>query len=370
VALTYYLDESGSTGDLVRAGALGFEQPVFVLACVGLDDLADLESEIRRLRSLHRVQSAELKSTVVRDKPAFVGDLLDYLHRQHAPVLIEVVDKKFLFCVNLVNQLILPPVGAVDLKPESMFIRNVFADYLHAHLPQPAMQAYAVACDACSAESIRRVYEALSMWLERRPGDDITEALRHAVGESRTDFETAVQEGEGLGFGLPIPDQSKTNKPFWMLPNLSSFTNIYARINLLHERAVEGITLVHDEQAQFDRILEGGKITTEKLLGLGAHLSLAHSDYGFEQKADLEFRRSAECVGIQVADVLAGFIMRFVQSHLAGDSPVDPRYSETFRFLLTFSDPRRGTGINFMLTNRDVDRLGIQATPSYLPLRH
>lgn len=38
---TYFLDDSGSSGDLVGTGsALDFgQQPVFVLACVGVDDL-------------------------------------------------------------------------------------------------------------------------------------------------------------------------------------------------------------------------------------------------------------------------------------------------------------------------------------------
>ena len=193
------------------------------------------------------------------------------------------------------------------------------------------------------------------MWLAGQSGDEITEALRHAVGESRTDFEAAAQQGEASRFGLPIPDQSKTNKSFWMLPNLSSFTNIYARINLLHERAVEGITLVHDEQAQFDRVLESGNIATEKLLDLGAHLSLAHSDYGFEQQADSRIFAARLIVLASkwpmfwpgLSCVLFKAIWREMWACVT-------QYSEAFRLLLTFSDPRRGTGINFLLTNRDV----------------
>jgi hypothetical protein len=65
LASTYYVDESGNTGDLVRSGGdVGFDsQPVFVLACVGCDDTEALATEIERLKVLHQVQAPELKSS-------------------------------------------------------------------------------------------------------------------------------------------------------------------------------------------------------------------------------------------------------------------------------------------------------------------
>ena len=61
----FYIDESGNTGDLCKVGAhpdFG-GQRMFTLACVGVSDLAALEEEICRLKSLHRLQGEELKST-------------------------------------------------------------------------------------------------------------------------------------------------------------------------------------------------------------------------------------------------------------------------------------------------------------------
>jgi hypothetical protein len=367
--MTYYLDESGNTGDVVRAGgALGFDQPIFVLACVGVENEEELESEIQRLRTAHDVRSPELKSTAVVKKPAFVIDLLSYLLEKRAPVFIEVMDKKFLLCVNMVNSLIVPPVGEMDLGPESMFVRNIFADYLHTLMPMDVVKAYAEACDARTPDGTRRVYESLSFWLGTdQANGDIGSALRHAVEESRADFEEAAEPDATSSLGLPIPDHGKSGKPFWMLPNLTSFTNIYARINLLHQRAIGGLALIHDEQVQFGHIIESGKLTTEKLADRAAHLSLPHADYVFEQHASLTFRRSSDCIGIQVADIVAGFVMRFVESHLAVEPPADPRYYEAFGLLLAFSDPPRGIGMNFVLSDQDVSRLGIHVTPSYVP---
>jgi hypothetical protein len=366
---TYYLDESGSSGDLVKAGdSFDFaQQPVFALACIGVYDMPELENEIKRLKAQHRVQSAELKSTAVKNKPAFVTEMATYLRLKRLPVFIEIVDKRFFFCMNMVSHLILPAGGPIDHEPETMWIRNVFAEYLHAELPKSVMQAYVDACDERSLEATGRAYDTLLSWLQDgRDGDEIAGALRQSVANSRMEFDAlASQQADAWRAGLPIPDQSKRGKLFWMLPNLSSFTNIYARINLFHDRVVGGLTLVHDEQEQYDQILSEGKITAEKLLELGMDMPLAHADYAFTQQASLIFRRSADCVGIQAADVLAGFVGRYVQANL--DSAVVPNgaHSEALRSLLNLSEPMRGTGINFVLAQKDIDRMGISTTPGF-----
>lgn len=365
----YYLDESGSTGDLIKGSrALDFRQePVFSLACVGVDDMADLEDEIKRLKSRYKVQSVELKSMAIKGKPLLVAELAAYLARRRLPVFIEVVDKRFLFCATMVNHLILPPVGQSDTEPQSMWIKNVFAEYLHANLPDSIMQTYADACGDCSIKSTRRAFDTLLLWLSGgQPDTEVAEALYRFTAESQEDFEAlAGSETDAWRVGLPIPDQSKRGNPFWMLPNLSSFTNIYARINRLHQRDVSGLRLVHDEQAQYDQILASGKIATEGLIGNGINLPFAYSDYSFTQQADLAFERSIDCVGIQVADVLAGFVMRYVQDGLRSEPPPHSAHSKAMQAIIELSDPPRGIGINFMLTNSDIRRLGVHATPDF-----
>lgn len=109
---TYYIDESGNTGDAVRTGEK-FDfgaQPLFTLACIGIDDPASLKGELARLKTLHAVQGVELKSSSIRNKPGFVRDLIAYLKRQCCPLFIEVVDKKFFICAHVVSTLLMPPV--------------------------------------------------------------------------------------------------------------------------------------------------------------------------------------------------------------------------------------------------------------------
>lgn len=176
----YYLDESGSTGDLARFGVrFDFgQQQVFTLACLGVDDEDALGLEIERLKTCHRIQARELKSASAIKKPELVVDLLEYLRRNRLPLIIEVVDKRFMIAANMVNTVILPYVGACDLGPESRFIRNIMAEYIHYYATPSLFEAYVKACDAYSMTSMRELFEALHIWLRKRPPkDEIAEAL-------------------------------------------------------------------------------------------------------------------------------------------------------------------------------------------------
>src|SRR4051812_44688413 len=97
-AMRFYLDESGSTGDVAKmSAALDFgEQPIFVLAAIGSADDAALAAELRRLATHHGVIGAELRSKNLVDKPELAGDLADYLRATDSPMFVEMMDKRFL----------------------------------------------------------------------------------------------------------------------------------------------------------------------------------------------------------------------------------------------------------------------------------
>jgi hypothetical protein len=355
---TYFIDESGHTGDAARTGAK-FDfgpQPMFSLACVGVDDLASLEGEFARLKTLYGVQSAELKSSSIRNKHGFVRDLVTYLKRQRCPIFIEVVDKKFFICAYIVSTVLMPPVGEVDLTPEAHFLRNIFADYLHAHIPDRVLRSIIGACDHPSTDTIERMFAGLARWLSQRADDIVKGALRF-VDDTWSDFKQLAPGEDYLRF-LPIPDKGKREQTYWMLPNLSSFTNIYARLNLYHGGNVSDVTLVHDEQAHFDAILTNAKCAVEGLSGHEYVIEVPNADYRFTQKARLRFERSGGSVGIQVADCLAGFVVRYAADGFCSKG-VDDATAETFQHLLTMTDAKRGAGVNFVLASRDIARLGV-----------
>ena len=108
VISSFYLDESGNTGDLCKVGAhpsFG-GQRLFSLACIGIDDLDALSLEIERLKPLHRLQGEELKSTRTKAKPKFVAALARFLHAKGWPVFIELVDKHYFVTMNIVERLV------------------------------------------------------------------------------------------------------------------------------------------------------------------------------------------------------------------------------------------------------------------------
>ena len=63
--LNYYIDESGNTGDVLSTGNdFDFSgQPIFSLACVGVDQTEKLDEFIHKLKSKYKIQGKELKST-------------------------------------------------------------------------------------------------------------------------------------------------------------------------------------------------------------------------------------------------------------------------------------------------------------------
>ena len=64
MTVSFYIDESGHSGDLVKTGnAYDFlDQPYFALACVGVEDEERLAHLVTDLKLRHRLPHGELKS--------------------------------------------------------------------------------------------------------------------------------------------------------------------------------------------------------------------------------------------------------------------------------------------------------------------
>lgn len=84
------------------------------------------------------------------------------------------------------------------------------------------------------------------------------------------------------------------------------------------------------------------------------------ADYHFVEQATLRFASSEQTPGIQAADVIAGFVMRYMKSVLHDRVVPDPVARDIFDTLMDFTNPVQGLGVNFVLTNHDVVRLGVQ----------
>jgi hypothetical protein len=358
----YFLDESGNSGDLAKPGRrFDFgQQEVFTLACLGVPDAVALGDELTRMKVKHRVQATELKSSSVRNKPGLVVDLAECVNRMGLPLFIEVVDKRFMIAANIVNTLVVRPVGPCDLTPEAQWLSNVMAEYIHGRAPSAVFESFVSACDFPAGQTITAAFTALLDWLEGQVSHDIAMGIQRFVIESLNDFqEMDPEKPETQRRFLPLPDINKRGQSIWMLPNLSSLTNIYARLNRLHRRKIGFLTLFHDEQNHFDDILRDARQSAERLVDAGAVPPMRFADYSFEEEARLVFTGSHASPGIQTADVLAGFLMRYVKDALySGRSAADQARS-AFKHVLALSEPSESRGINFVLPTSDVYRLGV-----------
>lgn len=356
---TFYLDESGNTGGLTSQDGLRFGgQPLFVLACLGVDNLTPLANEVARLRQAHRLQAAELKFAAVRRKPGFVVELLSFMRAADLPVVIEAVDKRFVICTNVIECLIMPPYSPIDFGPEARAIKNVFADYLAHFIPDVVLLAFIQACERETHADLAVAFAALNDWLAPLARNDVTDGLRLFAGETYSDFK-GFDAGDRTVFEhyLPAPDTTRRGNRVWMLSHVTSLINIYARINMMRDRDLSGVRLVHDEQMQFDAALIDGKVLSEGPLGRKMP-PMPMADFGFDGKAQLEFRNSTAEFGIQLADLLAGMVSHCTRPFMkGGDGKLPDGWIEAMRAIARLDDERRARGTNFVMPTPALLRL-------------
>jgi len=353
---TFYIDESGNSGDLLSTGEDFdfYDQPVFSLACVGIDDTQKLDEFISILRKKYKIQSYELKSTkIYRKNPGLIYDLVDHLGKEKIPIFIEVVDKKYFISANLVNCHVMPAYSSPPETPDSQMARNHCADFLYYKAPISVFMRFIDACKCPSNESLEGSFLEIQDFLKGYlPVNELADFLQTCINESINDYNKlkSVDENQAYLKFIPVPDSSKRKKSIWMLPNLGSFANVYARINLYLEGNISKARIVHDEQAHFDDIIAANKQRMEKM-DLDNAVTTCAANYSFSEKALLEFSESYKHSSIQVADVLAGFAMRYMQEKIQGVTS-SPEIVAAYDGILRMSDPHRGIGINLVTTTK------------------
>lgn len=347
--MDFYIDESGNTGDLARTSAdLDFGgQTVFSLAAVGISNESSISEEISFLRKKHKVQAAELKlSKILKRKPAFALDAIQVLIENNLPCFVEVVDKKYQLAVSITNGFIWPPYFNTEESQDTVWLRNIFADYIYYKVPNDVIYEIVRCMNNPSNEIVGAYFDLLKDVVSKDP-HEVAQGIASQIEESKDDFRIMIeQEGEQAHRRfLPLPDIGKRDQEVWLLPNFSSFTNMYARINLYRFGNLEGCHIFHDEQAHFDEIIAAAKLQAESAKVDPSKFKLPYSDYNFQQIARLFFKASPESTGIQLADIVAGLAMRWYQAHLQGEEDTDV-LDKAVDLLLQHSYRDRGIGIN------------------------
>ena len=358
----YFLDESGTSGDLSTAGTgLDFKrQPIFVLAAVGVDDEAGLAERLQAIRQRRFPQATELKSSKGHATLAVISELLDGIDALHGGVLLEVMDKRFTLSATMINTLILRPLSSSDHEPKGLWFRAQLAERFHETAPAGVYDAFVQACREPGEASLKAAFRAvLECFPPGPPREDPAHAIRFFALDSLKDFRKAgASKPEVQRRFLPLPDPGHTGKDVWILPHLSAFTNLYARINKIRDGRLSDVQIIHDDQPYFAEILRSSKQAAEGLAGNDGVIKLARADYRFVESGDLTFTPSTGSSGVQAADLIAGFAMRHARDCLAGDPPAREN-GDVFRRLAHTLDASPGFGMNLMMSNRDVLRCGL-----------
>lgn len=363
----YYIDESGNTGDLstVKIDAYFTDQRIFALAAFGaaLDDRFTVQ--FSALRKAHRIQGPEVKSKQIYNRPGFILDLLDLLEARDCPIFLEIVDKHYFVVMNIIERMVVPYIGACDTRRDALWMKGVMTDHMALYAPPDLTHAFAACCQSRDHTDIRDLYKRIIAWAAAdQASPQIAGGIARFTRDSLKDFRK-LSKVKAVERALPVPDANPAGKLLWVLPNMTSFTHLYARINRYARKQVSGVTLFHDEQLQFGDILQYAKTQTEKLTELDLNLPMKTADFEFSQVAKLRFLRSHESIGIQIADVLAGFIARYVQDAVWGGAPLHSDKLAIFKRLVAMGDQSRGTGINFVAPAGLICFLGVTPQPNY-----
>ena len=340
-----YIDESGNSGDLVqRKIDLTFSnQNIFTLSAVKIpeDVYSKLEKEfIPELKKKYKIQSGEIKSSNLFDKkPKVILEIVDFVKDNNIDYFIEITDKKYYICNSMVIYQVIPPyfISREELNGERKVLREIYMDIFIRNIGESEYQCFFEACQNINEESLLNSFHTLKKFFSEKIKEEkdlylkiIYQCIVNDIGISIEDY-FDIKDKEGLDNAvrkfLPIPDENKKGQLIYLLPQISSLTNLVARVNYFNGN-LEDINFIHDQQVHFDNILS---YNVEKMLDVGeTGYKFTNSNFNIEKPVDITFDAdSKDNVGIQIADILSGFTMRYMQKRFKNED-MDSIYHEIF----------------------------------------
>ncbi|EHR1015717.1 DUF3800 domain-containing protein [Vibrio parahaemolyticus] len=350
----YFLDESGNTGDLVKLPAdINFaNQPFFSLSCVKVESCEDLNEYIEALKKKHKVQGDELKSkNLYKSKPKFIIDLFHYIKKENIPFYVEVVDKKYCITTSIVDHQIVPPYfQQFDNEQQAIGFRSELADYLAEHLPLKCYDAFFEACiDKSESKLLNSMKELRNYFRSKECTFQYKSKALNCVQETIKFYHNKKSSKADLVKNLiPIPDISKKGSDIHLLPHVHCWFNIMAKVNKHHKGDMSDVAFFHDQQDHFDDILV---YCTEQVRNFsGENQFDPTTDFNIKDEISIHFPDSKKVSGVQLADVLAGFMSRYVMDFIYNDDVIDDVYHDVFAKLLESYNPKvNNFSVNFVL---------------------
>lgn len=354
----YYLDESGNSGDLVnKKRDLTFSsQPLFSLSSIEVKESKDTDKFIASIIKKYKIQQNELKSSsLYRRKPELFLEICEYITKNKLPFFLEVIDKKYFICTAIVNHLILPPYFTGDESDgQTQYFRGVIADYLSRRMTDNCYVSFFKLCESVSESTLKSAMDSIKGFiLSNECGDDYKCVIK-LVDESWDDYiQLKKIEGDAaISKFVPIPDINKKNNKVHLLPHVPCLTNIIARANLYHDRKLNGVSFIHDKQDHFDKLLHSIKEQLVNIQKTGNEPDTPNADFNIEVNPELFFENTVKAeksAGIQIADLLAGFISRYFYDFVYLNSDINNIYHDIYIELRKSFNSATGVGINMVL---------------------
>ncbi|THF53006.1 DUF3800 domain-containing protein [Flavobacterium supellecticarium] len=353
-----YIDESGNTGPIqFKNSTSNFEdQPLYVLAglILGLDAKIKLEAFVNELRVKYKIQGNELKAkSLYESNFKFCEDLIMYLVKEKVPIFIELMDKMYFVNQHLVDYVFVPHYSYPVITDEIIFMKRFIASNLDKYINSGIYQSFLDSMTNYNNGSLEIFYQRLTEHLENSKGEVFQLLLKNARATIDEYYELKHTDAEkALKFYLPIPDPNPKGRLLFLLPNFNAFTNLLARAEKFN--STDEIDIIHDEQKQFDVIFESAlkQMKEVEVDGLIKGTQIQNLvKFRIQTSKKLNFADSKEVVSLQVADLIAGIVMRYYLDFVNRNESNVKKYHQVMKMLGSTAQ-HSATGINYVIPDQ------------------
>lgn len=317
--MTYFIDESGGAGSLTPGLKT---RPIFAVACVGLGADADLAGEILDLKTRHNIAASHLKVGQVHRRAAFLGEVFALLAQRGCPVMVEVIEKRFVMAKGLVAAHL---IDADDPLDEG--VARGLVEFVAHLIPDEVLVGRVEATGAPRAGRSAQSLAQLRDWARGREAACVWSAL-------------IVDRADRALAALPGKLATRPADPWGAqaLPWLNGVNSIRARLAVLHAQRLEAVTLVRDQARRRDAGSTSRALAAPRC----------------------DFRRSYDEIGLQLAGLVANTMTRHMRTVLAGAPPPWPLWNAV-QEILAFQDRCDLLGARFLATDQLLDRAQVRA---------
>lgn len=315
--INFFLDESGNTGNIqYNNDKFNFlEQPYFLLGAIEENDFLFLKYEdlIKQISKKKEVKA----NFIYNKKPEFITELLSLINDYKPKIFIEITEKKFFVCAQIVDYVIFYLVK--NRKYSASILKNC-ANTLYDFLPDDIFKLFLNAIHTKKYECFTSFFSTLTLFLETeikknynyQSIEDLFETIKTHPQYDDIDnliimlyfldtYTDLINNSDNFYLELiPPEDFNKKGKILNSLVNLPSIFSIFFRINQIYTS--KKIVFIHDQQDHFDTIFKTHFDSNTK----------ENSFYAEDIKNSFElfFENSQTSNGIQIIDLIIGCLAK------------------------------------------------------------